>query len=179
MTGWATPPCVPTAPATSAHQTLGVVRAGVGVFHLACPGAFAHQLIEGQLSDGARNVVRVLGARQVAQALASGRTPTRAVLYLGAEVDIAHATSMIVLAVIGRRYRRAALSDAAVAAAFAVAGLAAARSAPYRAARMSPLGAWRDRCAERLARVIVPGYPAGSALGGSGEAGPEEHEETQ
>ena len=45
-------------------------------------------------------------------------------------VDVTHAASMIGLAFIDRRYRRAALADASVAVVFALAGLvAASRSA--------------------------------------------------
>jgi hypothetical protein len=111
------------------HNALRFVRAGVGIVHLAFPDALVRRLVGGQLSDRGRKVVRVLGARQVAQALLSGRTPTGAVLFLGAEVDVAHAASMIVLAAFERRYRRAALCDATIAIAFAVTGAAAARSA--------------------------------------------------
>ena len=147
------------------HNALRFVRAGVGIVHLAFPDALVRRLVGGQLSDRGRKVVRVLGARQVAQALLSGRTPTGAVLFLGAEVDVAHAASMIVLAAFERRYRRAALCDATIAIAFAVTGAAAARSALPETVGTSRPGAWRDQWAERLARLVVPGYPL--ALPGS------------
>jgi hypothetical protein len=134
------------------HNALRFVRAGVGIVDLVFPDALVRRLVGGQLSDRGRKVVRVLGARQIAQALLSGRTPTGAIVFLGAEVDVAHAATMIVLAVLQRRYRRAALCDAAVATAFAVAG-AAARSAPPEPAGKSRRGVCRDQWAERLARL--------------------------
>ena len=105
-------------------------------------------------------MVRVLGARQVAQAGLTGRNPTRAVLLLGAEVDAAHAASMVGLAVCCRRYRRAALGEAAVAGTLAAAGAWAARYSPGEPiAGRTPAGVWRDRMAEWLAGLAVPGYP--------------------
>jgi hypothetical protein len=150
-------------------------RAGVGIVDLVFPDTLVGRLIDGQLSDRGRKVVRVLGARQVAQALLSGRTPTGAVLYLGAEADVAHAATMIALAVLERRYRRAALCDAAIATAFAVAGVAAVRSARPEPAGTSRMGARRDQWAERLASLVVPGYRL--ALPGSATTGTEEHRE--
>jgi hypothetical protein len=48
---------------------------------------------------------------------------------LGVAVDVAHAASMVGLAFVDRRYRRAALTDATIAAVFALIGLAAASKA--------------------------------------------------
>jgi hypothetical protein len=161
----------------SKPQALRVVRAGVGIVHLAFPDALVRRLSGGQLSGRGRTVVRVLGARQVAQALLSGRAPTGSVLLLGAEADVAHAATMITLAVLQRRYRRAALCDAAIAAAFALAGATAARSTRTEPAGMSRLGARRDQWAERVARIVVPGYPPGSAPPGPATKGAGERQE--
>lgn len=145
----------------TALTALSPLRAAVGVARLAYPHTVIPGLAAGPLRGRGRKAVRVLGVRQVTQALVSGLTPTRAVLWLGAEVDVAHAASMIGLAVFERRYRRAALVDAAIAAAFALAGATAARSAPSKPPATSRLGGWRNRQAERLAHHLVPGYPAG------------------
>jgi hypothetical protein len=142
-------------------RTLNRVRAGVGIARLVYPHLLFPTQVTGRLSNRGREVLRVLGARQVAQALVTGRAPTAAVLWLGAEVDVAHATSMVALAAIDRRYRRPALVDAAVATAFALAGAAAAGRAPSEPAPTSRLTAWRDRCAEQVARRCVPGYRSG------------------
>jgi hypothetical protein len=107
-------------------------------------------------------MVRVLGARQLAQALATGAQPTPAVLALGAEVDAAHAASMLALGLFTRRWRQAALVDALIAAGFATAGAAAARAAGRHSAPIG-LPTERDRMAERLACRLVPGYSSWSA----------------
>jgi hypothetical protein len=66
-------------------------------------------------------VVRVLGARQVAQsALLLLRRPSPLVTTAAAAVDGLHAASMIAAALAWPRYRRAALTSAAVAVASAV-----------------------------------------------------------
>jgi hypothetical protein len=72
-------------------------------------------------------VVRVLGARHLAQGtvglVAARRTATR----LGAGVDALHAASMVGLAVVDRGHRRAATVSAVVAVGFALAGSWSAR----------------------------------------------------
>lgn len=107
----------------------------------------------------ARRVTRMLGARHLAQAAASAQAPTAAVLALGVEVDLLHAVSMIALAVLDRRQRRAALTSAAVAGAFAVAGALAtsrARHEPPGPGGRGSARRLRDQWAERLARSLVP-----------------------
>jgi hypothetical protein len=136
------------------------IRAAVGGARIAFPNTVLPGIADRPLDTPARGVIRVLGARQVLQALLTGRSANAAVLWLGVEADLAHATSMIVLAALSRRYRRDALSDAAIALAFAVAGISAARVAPTDPAASSGLEGWRDRSAEKLARHLVPGYDA-------------------
>lgn len=137
-------------------RRLSQLRAGMGVAHLLFPGLAAQLLVRRPLGDRARRVIRVLGARQLAQALATGEEPTVAVLLLGAEVDIAHATSMVALALSSRRWRRAGLADALVATGLASVGAAAAARAGSRLTTRVGLRALPDRCAERLARRLVP-----------------------
>lgn len=106
-------------------------------------------------------VARVLGARQLAQAGLSGPAPTAAALARGVEVDALHAASMIGLAVLSRRWRPAALASAAVAAGFATAGVLATRRAwrqPAERAAGGGVAQLGDRCADGLARHLVPGY---------------------
>lgn len=107
----------------------------------------------------AQTVTRVLGARHLTQAAVSAPAPTASVLALGVEVDLVHALSMIGVAVFHRPQRRAALTSAAVAGAFAAAGALAtsqARHQPPPAEASGALGL-RDRWSERLARYLVPG----------------------
>jgi uncharacterized membrane protein YebE (DUF533 family) len=78
-------------------------------------------------------VVGVLGARHLIQAALTRSRPTHTTLMLGAGADAAHAASMVLLGTASRRWRAAALADAALAAALAVAGLACARDEARRA----------------------------------------------
>ena len=110
-------------------RAMNRTRAGLGAAHLAFPGLGGRLLLGGPFGDSARTVVRVLGARQIAQTAASWVRPTPAVLRLGAEVDALHCASMLVLAILSRRWRRPALASAAIAGMLARAGLAAAHDA--------------------------------------------------
>ena len=133
----------------------GQLRAGLGAAQALFPGLASRLLVIQPLDRGSRGVIRVLGIRQVGQALVTGTQPSAAVLLLGAEVDAAHAASMITLALCSRRWRRAALADAMIASLFAQAGAAAARAGGRRTAQ-TPWSARRDRWAERVATRLVP-----------------------
>jgi hypothetical protein len=74
----------------------------------------------------ANRLLRVLGVRHLLQAGVEALAPAPAVHYLGAAADGLHALSGIGLAVLDRRWRRAALIDSAIASAL---GLAAALTA--------------------------------------------------
>ena len=101
-----------------AETILASVRAGYGLVQLAMPGYSAEQQLGGPLDATTLRVVRVLGARQVTQA------------GLGAGVDALHALSMVPLVAAAPRWRRPALVSGLTAAAFAVAGILAARRVP-------------------------------------------------
>lgn len=139
------------------------VRAAFGALQLLAPALLADRVVAHRLDGRARTVLRVLGARHLIQALGSGRTPTRAVLALGAEVDLLHAVTSIALGIADRPRRRVAFTDAFVAGSFAAAGALAAhtsRHIPSRPRSSSALGGMRDRFAARLATTLVPGYRA-------------------
>jgi hypothetical protein len=138
-------------------NTLGPIRAGVGLLELSAPWLGAPVLGE-SMGSGARMAAGVLGARQFVQALVSGAQPSRSVLALGAELDTLHAASMVAVSVLDRRLRRAAGVDALVATLLAVVGMCAARrttgwSTP---SRSGGLGRRRDRWATAAARKLVP-----------------------
>ena len=133
----------------------GQLRAGLGAAQVLFPGLASRPLVVQPLDRRSRGVVRALGARQVGQALVTGAQPSAAVLLLGAEVDAAHAASMVALALCSRRWRRAAFADAMIASLFALAGAAAARSGD-RPVAQTPWSARRDRWAERVATRLVP-----------------------
>jgi hypothetical protein len=71
-----------------------------------------------------RPVVRVLGARYVVQALGGEWVHRAWVPAVDAGVDLVHAASMLGVAAVSPRHRRAALASAALATGFAVADLA-------------------------------------------------------
>jgi hypothetical protein len=114
----------------SAQTLLAGVRAGYGAVQLATPAWSAEQLLGGPLDPAALRVVRVLGARQLAQASLALAFPAGPWLGLGAGVDAMHALSMVGLAATGPRWRRPALVSGLMAAAFAAAGVLAARRIP-------------------------------------------------
>jgi hypothetical protein len=111
-----------------ATRRFAAARAAYGLALLCWPGQAA-RLAQGAPADGRIQVVaRVLGVRHLTQAAATAARPSPEVLTLSAGTDLAHAASMLVLAVTDRLRCRAALVDAAVAAAFATAGAALARN---------------------------------------------------
>ncbi len=143
---------------------LGAVRGGYGALQLAAPALVSERLLGRPLDARGRVIARILGARQLAQAVASGREPGYPVVALGIEVDLLHAVSMLGLAAADRGRRRAALTDTLIAASFAAAGALAARAAPDERPPPGPggtLGRLRQSLADRLAGALVPGYRAG------------------
>jgi len=121
----------PTSPRAAA--ALELIRGGYGALQLALPGLVADRLLAHRFDPRGRRVARVLGARQLVQALGSGRRPSYPVLAVGVEVDLLHAASMLGLGLVDRRRRRVALADAVIAGSFALAGTAAARGGQTRA----------------------------------------------
>jgi len=120
---------------------LAGVRAGYGTIQLLRPAYSAEQLLGGPLDPGAVAAVRVLGARQLAQAAVSVAAPSARLLALGVGADGAHALSMAVLALDDRRRRRPAMVSGLIAAAFAVGGAVAARRPASRPAQPDLPGA--------------------------------------
>lgn len=104
-------------------QAVSGCRALLGVGLLAWPARLATVASFGGRPP-AGWLVRLLGARMLAQSAVELARTTPTVVRLGAAVDALHAASM--LAVAGRRpgYRHAALTSAAIAATSAAAGLA-------------------------------------------------------
>lgn len=141
---------------------LPVVRAGYGTALLLAPDALLRPATGRPADARARGVARVLGARHLVQAAAVGVRPTPAVVALGAEVDVAHAASMLGLAALVRSRRRTGLLDGAVAAAFAAGGVVSARRLAVSWAVPRPGGALgrlvgaRDAVAGRLVRWCLP-----------------------
>ncbi|MGN6742762.1 MAG: hypothetical protein ACTHJL_05625 [Amnibacterium sp.] len=97
-----------------------VLRLTAGVLDLTAPTAVASVEIGTPPHPSDIVIYRVLGARQVLQAWVTAETGWAA---LGAAVDAAHLASMAPVALLSRRWRRAALVQMAVAGALMVAGL--------------------------------------------------------
>lgn len=114
--------------ATAPVRGRPLVRAPWGAVLLCAPSAVL-AVADRRGSDTppvARTVLRILGFRHLLQAAVERRRPTAAVLAAGAIVDGIHAATAVVFAAADRRWRRAAVLDAAVATGFC---LATARSA--------------------------------------------------
>ncbi|OOP64871.1 hypothetical protein BMF89_01670 [Arthrobacter sp. SRS-W-1-2016] len=99
-------------------KPLEVVRAAYGLCELLAPDFLSGRLLGEAPDGGARLVIRILGARHIAQALLTaraGRTAHR----IGGSVDAAHAASMVLLAALDGRYRTPATANAVIALVFA------------------------------------------------------------
>ncbi len=99
-----------------------LARLVLGAAQVARPHLVAH---DGADDDLTIRAIRVLGARDMVQGLITLIRPSRRVIRLGAAVDAIHALSMLGLAVVDRPRRTTALTSAANAAGFALAGLRA------------------------------------------------------
>ncbi|WFE53203.1 hypothetical protein [Micromonospora sp. WMMD1155] len=96
-------------------------RLAWGGLLLLAPGALLRPV--GPISTAAVVTLRVLGARHVVQSAVTLWRPTRGVFAAGGVVDGLHCATALVLAAADRRQRPAALTDAAVAATWAVVGV--------------------------------------------------------
>lgn len=108
---------------TALRRTATIVPGALGVALLARP----HQVGEAVSDTSGRPadwIVRLLGARMAGQAALTFVRPTTAITALGTGTDLTHAASMVWAARRLPRYRRAALTSAAVATIFGAADLA-------------------------------------------------------
>ena len=102
----------------AAMKIMELARLAYGLLELTVPSAISGGLAGEKPDAGARKVIRILGARHIVQALATiGRgSPWHSV---GGLVDLLHASSAVVFAIIQPRWRRTASLSAAVSVAFA------------------------------------------------------------
>ncbi len=112
-----------------------LVRGGYGAVLLCAPGTAIRLSGAGPASSRTLAVTRVLGARHLIQAAVTAAAPNAAVLTVGAQVDCAHAASMLAVAAASRPLRRAGLADGLIATVLAVAGLAVAGTGTARPPR--------------------------------------------
>lgn len=123
-----------TAPGRAAVDRRRVTRAVSGVLavwglaQLAFPERLV-QLLSPDRPEPRTWVVRLLGARMLAQHILVVVAPVRPVVGLSAAVDAVHAASMLAVAATSPSYRRVSLVSAGIAGAAAVAGALAAPQA--------------------------------------------------
>lgn len=140
------------------------VRAGYGALLLSAPGPVIRLYTGHRADPRTRMVTRVLGARHLAQAVATAGTPDRSLLALGVEADLAHTASMLALAAVDREHRRAGVVDAISASSFAVVGAVLTRRAgraaiaPFHPGErpLGGLAALRNRLVAGVARWLLP-----------------------
>ncbi|MDQ1679636.1 MAG: hypothetical protein QOI42_495 [Frankiaceae bacterium] len=96
-----------------------LVRAAWGGALLVAPRPALRLLGAGEVPVAGVVVARVLGARHILQAIITRHRPTRGVLLASGAADTLHAASGVFLAAGVARWRRPALTDAALASAFA------------------------------------------------------------
>jgi hypothetical protein len=106
---------------------LCAARAVYGLALLAMPRRALGGRHLGAAEPGADAFARVLGARQLAEALLLRGRPARRLLLAGVAVDAAHALSMLVLCVLSPKRRRLAAANAVTGALLAAWGAAVAR----------------------------------------------------
>lgn len=102
-------------------------------------------------------IARVLGARQLTQAVLSGVDPTPEILAMGVWVDLTHATSALGLAAMDRDRAAAGITDTAVAAAWAGFGWHDLRAG-------SDPAPGHDRRRDSMARWVLAHVPGGEPL---------------
>jgi hypothetical protein len=100
-------------------RQLALIRGMWGATLLARPTLVLPLLGEPAEAGIGADVLRVLGARHVAQAALTAAAPTPTVLTLGAAADLLHAASAFGFARVDRGHRRAGRRDAVLAATFA------------------------------------------------------------
>jgi hypothetical protein len=104
-----------------------------------------------------RVVTRILGARQLLQAVLSGLRPSPEVLAMGVWVDSVHSLTAIALAFSDRRRARAGYTDAAIAGVWAAAGY-------HELGRARATSSGHQRIRDELADIVLGHVPGGRRL---------------
>jgi hypothetical protein len=112
----------------TAGRLVGIGHLAIGTWLLARPAAVAAALSRTGDTPPDVRVVRLLGVRSLAQGAAITAAPSARMLTAGGLVDALHALSMIPVAAVSRRNRRAAALSCAVATLAAAAETASCRA---------------------------------------------------
>jgi hypothetical protein len=134
-----------------------IVRGLWGAALLAAPRLVLSSIHRVDADRKAVVVTRILGARHLTQAALSGINPSPEVIATGTWVDGVHSLTAFGLAAVDPRRARAALSDAVIAAAWALLG-----AHDLTTGATPPPNHQRRR--DRLAQVILPRLPGGQRL---------------
>ncbi len=137
-------------------RRIELMRAAWGVVLLAAPSAVLHLVRAARVDRKAVVIARILGARQLFQALMSGIGPSPEMLAAGVWVDTVHSITAFGLAVIDRRRVRVGVADGIVAALWAGLGLR------HLYTGKAQTTATRGR--DRLAGAVVEALPGGRLL---------------
>lgn len=107
--------------------TSSIIRGCIGGCELLVPALIAGRGENQPINTATRRVIRVLGARQIAQAALEVAVPRSGVVRLGVAIDAMHCASMVAFAM--RRaepaHRQLARTDAMVASVFVLSGMLA------------------------------------------------------
>jgi hypothetical protein len=99
-----------------------IVRTAWGTVLLVAPRKILSQVHGVEVDRKATVVTRILGARHLVQAMLSGINPSPEVVAAGVWVDAVHSTTALGLAVVNPHRARGGITDAIVAAAWALFG---------------------------------------------------------
>jgi hypothetical protein len=142
---------------TSTYRGIEALRGAWGAALLVAPDRVLGSVHGLQADTKSRVVARVLGARQLTQAVLSGLRPSPEVLAMGVWVDAVHALTAIGLAVVDPDRARAGATDTAIAGLWATAG--------YRDLRRGRAGApSHQRRRDQLATVVLRHVPGAGPL---------------
>lgn len=136
---------------------LEFLRGGWGAALLTAPRAALIRVHAVHVDRKALVVTRILGARQLVQALLSGINPTPEILAAGIWVDAVHSVTAVGLAAADHRRVRVGVVDGLIAALWAALGLH-----HLHAGKSPPPAHARRR--DRLARKVIGALPGGRGL---------------
>jgi len=134
-----------------------IIRSLWGAILLGAPRRVLSRVAGAEVDHRAVVVVRILGARHLVQAALSGINPSPEVIAAGVWVDTVHSVTAFGLAAADRHRASGGITDAVVAAAWALVGLHDLNSG------MVPPPD-HDRRRDRLAQIVLAPMPGGRRL---------------
>ena len=145
------------APTRRRSRKIELVRASWGASLLIAPRQVMTSVHHIDIDTKSVVIARILGARQLTQAVLSGFRPSPEVLAMGVWVDAVHAMTALGLATLDRTRARAGLTDTLVAGFWAGGGYRDLVSA-------QPTPPKHQRRRDQMARIVLGLVPGGGAL---------------